>query len=163
MIDPMESQTPPETDDASQAAPEPPGPAAPDWAAELAAAQAEAADLKDKLLRALAEQENQRRRLERERDEAAKYAIARFARDLLTVADNLQRALEAQGAGAEAAPDAPRTGIAAGGAARRRAPRPPPPATPLPVPQPTAATIPSRASSTPKRSRQPPSRRAQLS
>lgn len=61
----------------------------------LAAAQAEAARLKDELLRALAETENTRRRGERAAQDARAYAIDRFARDLLPVADNLARALEA--------------------------------------------------------------------
>jgi molecular chaperone GrpE len=51
--------------------------------------------LKDQLLRAVAETENTRRRLTRERDETAKYAAANFARDMLAVADNLRRAIEA--------------------------------------------------------------------
>ena len=59
----------------------------------LAKAENEAADLKDKLLRALAETENVRRRAEREAQNAGKYGIERFARDLLDVADNLRRAL----------------------------------------------------------------------
>ena len=54
----------------------------------------EAADLKDKLLRALAETENVRRRALRDRQEAAKYGIANFAREMLGVADNLRRALD---------------------------------------------------------------------
>src|SRR5262245_11063105 len=62
---------------------------------ELAAARQEAAQLKDQLLRALAEAENVRRRAQREREDAAKYAIANFARDVLQVSDNLHRALEA--------------------------------------------------------------------
>lgn len=53
------------------------------------------ADLKDKLLRALAENENIIRRAKREREDAAKYAAANFARDMLTVGDNLHRALTA--------------------------------------------------------------------
>jgi molecular chaperone GrpE len=63
--------------------------------AQEAAAPAEAreAELKDKLLRALAETENLRRRAEREKEDALQYGITRFARDLLAVADNLQRAL----------------------------------------------------------------------
>jgi molecular chaperone GrpE len=61
---------------------------APDMSAEIAA-------LNDRLLRALAEGENLRRRAQRERDETAKFAISNFARDILTVADNLQRALGA--------------------------------------------------------------------
>ncbi len=52
------------------------------------------ADLNDKLLRALAEAENVRRRAERDRQDASKYAIANFARDMLAVADNLKRAME---------------------------------------------------------------------
>ena len=67
-------------------------PAGPDQ--ELAAARQEAAQLKDQLLRALAEAENVRRRAQREREDAAKYSIANFARDVLQVSDNLHRALE---------------------------------------------------------------------
>jgi molecular chaperone GrpE len=47
------------------------------------------------MLRAMAETENVRRRLEREKDDVSRYAISRFARDLLSVADNLRRAVEA--------------------------------------------------------------------
>ncbi|MBI78406.1 MAG: nucleotide exchange factor GrpE [Rhodospirillaceae bacterium] len=57
--------------------------------------EAEIADLKDKLLRALAENENTIRRAKREREDTAKYATANFARDMLTVSDNLGRAIEA--------------------------------------------------------------------
>ena len=46
----------------------------------LAAAEAEPAETKDRLLRALAETENVRRRLQRERDDAKKYAVERFAK-----------------------------------------------------------------------------------
>jgi molecular chaperone GrpE len=53
--------------------------------------------LRDRLLRALADAENTRRRAERNVEEARKYSIAEFARELLVVADNLQRALEAVG------------------------------------------------------------------
>lgn len=63
-------------------------------AAQVLALQNEVAELKDKVLRAHAEAENMRRRFERERDDAQKYAVAKFARDLLTVADNLRRALD---------------------------------------------------------------------
>ena len=62
---------------------------------EIAALRAEADASKDRALRALAEAENVRKRLERERDEARQYGISKFARDLLTVADNLARALSA--------------------------------------------------------------------
>jgi molecular chaperone GrpE len=51
------------------------------------------ADTKDKLLRALAESENQRRRAQRDREDASKYAAANFAKDMLDVADNLRRAI----------------------------------------------------------------------
>jgi molecular chaperone GrpE len=61
---------------------------------QLAQALAEAAEFKDRLLRALAETENVRRRAERERTDATKYGVTQFARDLLDVADNLRRALE---------------------------------------------------------------------
>jgi molecular chaperone GrpE len=62
--------------------------------ARAAALEAELADHKDRLLRALAETENTRRRAQREREDATKYAIAAFAKDLLSTADNLRRALE---------------------------------------------------------------------
>jgi molecular chaperone GrpE len=61
--------------------------------ARLVEAERQAAELKDRLLRALAEVENVRRRADREADDARKYAISDFARELLGVADNLQRAL----------------------------------------------------------------------
>ena len=51
-------------------------------------------DLKDRLLRALAEQENVRRRVERERQEAVRFAASGLARDLLSTLDNLRRAIE---------------------------------------------------------------------
>jgi molecular chaperone GrpE len=59
-----------------------------------AAAEAELAEAKDRLLRALAETENVRRRAERERADASKYGAGSFAKDLLNVADNLRRALD---------------------------------------------------------------------
>jgi molecular chaperone GrpE len=62
---------------------------------EITALRAEAEAQRDRALRALAEVENVRKRLERERDEARIYSVTRFARDLLTVADNLSRALAA--------------------------------------------------------------------
>ena len=66
----------------------------------IAALQAEAADLKDKWLRAHAEIENIRKRAEREKEETAKYAITRLARDIVNVGDNFQRAIDAVPAGA---------------------------------------------------------------
>ena len=59
------------------------------------ARDAEIAELKDRLLRAAAETENVRRRLEREKQDATAYAVTGFARDLLGVVDNLRRALDA--------------------------------------------------------------------
>jgi molecular chaperone GrpE len=53
----------------------------------------EAADNKDKLLRSLAEMENMRRRTERQVADAREYGITAFARDVLGVADNMNRAL----------------------------------------------------------------------
>ena len=55
----------------------------------------EAADYKDKLLRSLAEMENLRKRTERQVADAREYGIASFARDILAVADNMERALGA--------------------------------------------------------------------
>ena len=66
-----------------------------DAAAEPLGPDEEIADLKDKLLRALADAENQRRRTERQVSEANTYSVTGFARDLLAVSDNLRRALEA--------------------------------------------------------------------
>ncbi|HEV7336256.1 MAG TPA: nucleotide exchange factor GrpE [Bosea sp. (in: a-proteobacteria)] len=71
----------------------------------LAAAEAERDDLKDKLLRTLAEMENLRRRTEREIADAKAYAVTSFARDMLGSADNLRRAIESVPATAEAAAD----------------------------------------------------------
>ncbi|MBT3330635.1 MAG: nucleotide exchange factor GrpE [Rhodospirillaceae bacterium] len=62
---------------------------------ELETALSEVADLKDKLLRAMAETENIKRRGERDKADLRKYAVADFARDMLAVSDNLQRALSA--------------------------------------------------------------------
>jgi len=62
--------------------------------ARVAVLEAELAEHKDRLLRALAEAENTRRRAQRERDDATKYAISGFAKELLSAADNLRRALD---------------------------------------------------------------------
>ncbi|BAQ44608.1 MULTISPECIES: nucleotide exchange factor GrpE [Methylobacterium] len=60
----------------------------------LATLEAEKLDLKDKLLRTLADMENLRRRTEREVADARTYAVTNFARDMLNAADNVRRALE---------------------------------------------------------------------
>lgn len=52
-------------------------------------------DLRDKLMRALAEAENTRKRMERTQADTTKYAVTGFAKDMLDIADNLRRALEA--------------------------------------------------------------------
>jgi molecular chaperone GrpE len=86
---------------ASQNEHDPPAEPAPN--AEVAAEQpdpvaqltAENADLKDRLLRAMAEMENLRRRTEREVADTRQYAVTAFAREILTVGDNLRRALDA--------------------------------------------------------------------
>lgn len=72
----------------------------PSGAAEpLHAAVAEHEALKDKLLRAHAELDNYRKRVQREREEDRKYAAWSLARDLLPVLDNLQRAVDASAKG----------------------------------------------------------------
>ena len=65
-----------------------PGPTQPD-------PEAHAAELKDRLLRTLAEMENLRKRTDREIADSRAYAVAAFARDVLGVADNMRRALDA--------------------------------------------------------------------
>ena len=70
---------------------------------ELEQLRAEVGELKEKHLRALAEVENTRRRAERDRLDASQYAVTRFARDMLAVSDNLQRALAHLPADARAA------------------------------------------------------------
>jgi len=85
--------TDPSADAPEGAAPETPqAEATPDPVAQLAK---EAADLKDRLLRTLAEMENLRRRTEREVADARIYGVTNFARDILAVADNMERALKA--------------------------------------------------------------------
>ena len=85
-------QTDPQADPQAEATAEG-EPAAEDTAAADPAA--EAGELRDKVLRTLAEMENLRRRHTRELDDARKYAMAGFARDLLDVADNMRRAIAA--------------------------------------------------------------------
>ena len=64
-------------------------------AVELQQLQAEKAELQDKLLRALAETQNVRRRAQQDVERERKFGIERFAKDVLSVADNLGRALSA--------------------------------------------------------------------
>jgi molecular chaperone GrpE len=62
---------------------------------EVDALRAEVADMRDRMLRALADAENTRRRAEREKQDASQYAVTKFARDMLQIADNFARALAA--------------------------------------------------------------------
>src|SRR5690606_2884666 len=61
----------------------------------VARLETENGELKDRMLRTLAEMENLRKRTEREVADSRAYAVTAFARDLLSVADNLSRALAA--------------------------------------------------------------------
>lgn len=63
-------------------------------ASDIETLAAEVADLKDQLLRALAEGENTRKRAAREREDSARYGISNFAREVVAVADNLRRAID---------------------------------------------------------------------
>ncbi len=80
-------------------------PAERDAFAVVEALNAENSQLKDRVLRTLAEMENLRRRTEREVADAKTYGVTSFARDMLTVVDNLTRALEHLPAEARAAAD----------------------------------------------------------
>ena len=59
-----------------------------------AALQAELADTQERLLRAVAEQQNIRRQMQRQRDDAVKFAASQLTGDLLDTLDNLRRAIE---------------------------------------------------------------------
>lgn len=93
-----ESEGPEDTDEETGAAEETTEPSELGDETEAAAAEEEGPSevemLKDRLLRAVAETENVRRRAEREKEETAKFAISNFARDLLPVADNLGLTLD---------------------------------------------------------------------
>ena len=81
-----EAAAPPEAGASAAASPQP---------APSTALEREHADMKDRLLRTLAEMENLRKRTEREVTDSRLYSVASFARDVLGVADNMRRALEA--------------------------------------------------------------------
>jgi molecular chaperone GrpE len=80
----------------------------------LAVIEAERDDLKERLLRALADVENMRRRTAREVADARAYGITNFARDMLTVADNIRRALDAVPAEARESADGVLKGLVEG-------------------------------------------------
>jgi molecular chaperone GrpE len=73
--------------------------------ASVEALAKEAADARDKMLRTLAEMENLRKRTAKEVTDARTYGVTGFARDVLDIADNLQRALDAVPAEARATAD----------------------------------------------------------
>lgn len=73
----------------------------------IEALNAENANLKDKALRTLADMENLRRRTEKEIADSRLYAVTNFARDILSVADNVRRGLESVPADVAAAADGP--------------------------------------------------------
>lgn len=79
------------------------GPSPADLAATVEMLKGQIDDLTDRLLRAHADMDNMRKRADREKEETSKYAITRFARDVVTVADNFERAVQAvpQGAAEE--------------------------------------------------------------
>ena len=77
-----------------------------DASAVIEALNAENSQLKDRVLRTLAEMENLRRRTDREVSDAKTYGVTSFARDMLTVVDNLSRALEHLPAEARASAEA---------------------------------------------------------
>ena len=88
MNDATDARPPSGTEPAPDAAPEPePVPST--------ALDRELADTRDRLLRTLAEMENMRKRTEREDADSRVYGITAFARDILTVADNMHRAMQA--------------------------------------------------------------------
>jgi molecular chaperone GrpE len=64
-------------------------------AQELATLKAENAEMRERMLRTMAEMENLRRRTEREKTDMSKYAVSEFARDVVAIGDNLRRAIEA--------------------------------------------------------------------
>jgi molecular chaperone GrpE len=67
---------------------------------DVATLEGRIAELTDRLLRAHADMDNLRKRTERDKEDTAKYAITKFARDVLSIGDNLQRAIAAVPAGA---------------------------------------------------------------
>jgi molecular chaperone GrpE len=82
----------PQTDPAADPAAQPDATAAPKASTSL---DRELADMKDRLLRTLADMENMRKRTDREVQDAKVYGVSSFARDILGVADNMHRAMQA--------------------------------------------------------------------
>lgn len=116
-----DTKAPEQTTAPEQSAPEAPAPEesleAPGIDArdlEIIQLKEEAGALKDRLLRTAAEMENLRKRAEREKAEATLYAATNFARDLLSVADNMNRALAAMPADAREQADEATRNLLAG-------------------------------------------------
>jgi molecular chaperone GrpE len=65
-----------------------------DFSSSVEELEEQVAELKDQLLRSVAELDNYRKRSEREKDQMRKFGIANFAKELLSAADNLRRALD---------------------------------------------------------------------
>jgi len=96
MTEPQSSDIPEEqNEERPTLQPDPNGPTLAEALQQIEVLGKEAADMKDKMLRALADAENTRRRAERDRIDASKFAVTGFARDMLSVSNNLRRALEA--------------------------------------------------------------------
>ncbi len=74
---------------------QPTGATAPDQVSDVAAMKRELDEKQDRLLRALAEMDNMRRRAQRDRDDYTRYATESLIRDLVPIVDNFDRALEA--------------------------------------------------------------------
>ncbi len=107
MSDKTETPTDPAADQQAAApetteAPETP---APSDAERLAALEAEAAQFRDRWLRAEAEMQNLRTRAKREADDARLYAVQKFARDVVETAENLRRGLDSLPPAAEDEPE----------------------------------------------------------
>lgn len=94
MSDRKDNQQEPQQPAEAVPPPEPEAAAQPDPAVVLEKLMEENSGLKDKLLRALADAENVRRRAEREVADAKVYGVANFAREMLSFADNLRRAAD---------------------------------------------------------------------
>jgi molecular chaperone GrpE len=107
MIEDDPKKTPPEADPAAATAESagthgaspwwenPDAPPPPDQAAEVERLESEKADLTERLIRLAADMDNLRKRTERELADTRKYAVAKFAGDMLVVGDNLRRTLTA--------------------------------------------------------------------
>ena len=95
-----EKKTAAETNDPGRAEAQKIAPDSGKPANDAGALEAQVGDLTDRLLRAHAEMDNLRKRTERDKTDIAKYAISKFAREILAIGDNLQRAIAAVPPGA---------------------------------------------------------------